>query len=279
MNRHLEKIKEEERARKTENKKTGRYARLVSVIAAVLVIGGVLFQRTSGKSEKMPNEAGAGSASQAADLPQPQPQAPVSAVDFSADSPAEEEIPWNLILVNQNYYLPREFTVELASIGSKRVDRRIKGPLEQMMRDAAREGVVITVCSGYRSVKKQTTLYENRKDGEEAAYLYVQPPGASEHHTGLAVDFMTPEHPRLDDGFTATAAYRWLAEHAADYGFIERYPPGKESDTQVAREAWHFRFVGVKNAQYMKKFDLCLEEFCASKFTAYQMPERKVMSK
>ena len=53
MNRHLEKIKEEERARKTENKKTGRYARLVSVIAAVLVIGGVLFQRTSGKSEKI----------------------------------------------------------------------------------------------------------------------------------------------------------------------------------------------------------------------------------
>ena len=86
-------------------------------------------------------------------------------------------------------------------------------------------------------------------------------PGASEHHTGLAVDIVGMSHQSLDDAQANTKEAKWLEEHCAEYGFILRYPKDKTDITGVDYESWHFRYVGEDAAAYMMKNDLTLEEF------------------
>ena len=76
----------------------------------------------------------------------------------------------------------------------------------------------------------------------------MNPPGYSEHATGLAADLNTPEHTSLDEGFENTAAFRWLCQHAVEYGFILRYPKEAEAVTEITYEPWHWRYVGPENA-------------------------------
>ena len=92
----------------------------------------------------------------------------------------------------------------------------------------------------------------------EDARITIQAPGYSEHHTGLAVDFND-----VEDDFRETEAYTWLQEHAAEYGFVERYPKGKESITGIDYEPWHYRYVGKEHAQRMNELNMCLEEYVA----------------
>lgn len=75
---------------------------------------------------------------------------------------------------------------------------------------------------------------------------------------GLAVDFND-----VEDDFRETEAYTWLQEHAAEYGFVERYPKGKESITGIDYEPWHYRYVGKEHAQRMNELNMCLEEYVA----------------
>lgn len=188
-----------------------------------------------------------------------------TAVDYSA-------LPWNLILVNREHLLPRNFTVDLGQVGDYLVDGRIVQPLSQMMQDAKAAGVDLQICSAYRSISKQTALFDaevqdNQKMGydsaksEEIAELYTQTPGASEHHTGLALDIITPSYQTLDSGFANTLAFQWLHIHAAEYGFVIRYPEGKQDVTGILYEPWHFRYVGVKEATEMTTQGECLEEY------------------
>ena len=86
-------------------------------------------------------------------------------------------------------------------------------------------------------------------------------PGTSEHHTGLAADIVTPTHQTLDPQFADTAAGKWLLEHAADYGFILRYPEDKQETTKIIYESWHYRYVGEEHAKAIKESGLCLEEY------------------
>ena len=188
-------------------------------------------------------------------------------------SPAvEENDEWMLILVNRDNYLPADFTVDLKELGGVRVDYRIAEQLQKMIDDAAAAGIVLTPCSAYRNVAEQRALYENKCAdfrnqgyGEEAARIYanqyLQPPGASEHHTGLAIDFLTTGINELDESFAQSPAYSWLIENAAKYGFVERYPNAKEKETGILWEPWHFRYVGQVNATAMVSMGICLEEF------------------
>ena len=186
--------------------------------------------------------------------------------------PGQEDTSWMTILVNRDHYLPADFTVSLQPFGTVKVDYRISESLQSMIDAAAADGIVITPCSGYRNVAEQRTLYENKcaefaSQGyaEEAAQIYanqyLQPPGASEHHTGLAVDFLTPGVNALDESFAQSPAYQWLQTNAATYGFIERYPSGKDKYTGILWEPWHFRFVGADNAKAMTSMGVCLEEY------------------
>lgn len=194
------------------------------------------------------------------------------AIGVSVPSDNTEDTTWMTIVVNRDNYLPSDFTVDLRKTSGVTVDYRIFEALEDLVSSAKDEGIVLTVCSAYRNVAEQRELYTNKCAeylaqgyAEEAAKIYanqhIQPPGASEHHTGLAIDFLTYGASDLSESFAETPTYQWLVENAASYGFIERYPYGKEEITGILWEPWHFRYVGVDNAKAIKSMGICLEEF------------------
>ena len=112
------------------------------------------------------------------------------------------------------------------------------------------------VSSGYRSFDAQVLLY-----GDGSNSLYVQPPGHSEHHTGLAADILAPG---IGMGEMANSPEgQWLAANSYRYGLILRYPYGATHITGIAFEPWHFRYVGRVHAYYMKRNNLVLEEYIA----------------
>ena len=111
-------------------------------------------------------------------------------------------------------------------------------------------GFIIT--SAYRSREDQQKIYLESEAG------LAQKPGCSEHETGLAFDVTA----RSDDGdFEKTDQCQWLLAHCHEYGFIQRYPEGKEHITGVKYEPWHYRYVGTKTAQEIHAFDITLEEY------------------
>ena len=89
----------------------------------------------------------------------------------------------------------------------------------------------------------------------------VTVPGSSEHQIGLAIDIICDGYSSLDEGFADTKAGKWLADNSYKYGFILRYPLGKEDITSIEFEPWHFRYVGVDAATVMYENGICLEEF------------------
>jgi D-alanyl-D-alanine carboxypeptidase len=117
-----------------------------------------------------------------------------------------------------------------------------------MRSDAAALGLNIWNQSGFRSIEYQRDLYQQfvDRDGQEAADRYSARPGHSEHHTSLAIDLNT-----ITQAFAATAEGIWVNENAHLYGFIIRYPEGKESETGFMYEPWHLRFVGKELAMIL----------------------------
>jgi D-alanyl-D-alanine carboxypeptidase len=180
---------------------------------------------------------------------------------------------WNLILVNYDHLLPEDFTVETVQLpGGAYVDERIYDKLMEMLSDCEAEGYAPAVCSGYRDVEKQTELFQAEVQGyidagydeEEATNLAkteVAAPRTSEHHTGLAVDMIADGIYELEEDFADTDVGKWLAENAHKYGFVLRFPEGKEDITGVIYEPWHFRYVGEEAAKEMYEQNLCLEEY------------------
>ena len=146
------------------------------------------------------------------------------------------------------------------------VGRVIYPHLKEMLDDARSEGVYMFIRSGYRSYASQESVlnsfinkYRNRGYSyEEARRLALQTaslPGCSEHQSGLAVDI------NATGGTSSYTAYAWLAKNAYKYGFILRYPSGKESITGIEYEPWHYRYVGIGEAEKIKDSGRCLEEY------------------
>ncbi|MCD8006059.1 MAG: M15 family metallopeptidase [Oscillospiraceae bacterium] len=119
----------------------------------------------------------------------------------------------------------------------------------------------VMVRSGYRSFSYQQELYEDElaSTGEDSSTL-VAKAGYSEHHTGYAIDFTTYNGSSYSD-FDGEGDYEWIMENCYKYGFVNRYPEGKESITLIDNEPWHFRYVGIPHAQVMYEYDMCLEEY------------------
>ena len=135
--------------------------------------------------------------------------------------------------------------------------------LEKLVAAARAAGVTIRVGSGYRSYTTQASLFASyvHQHGEAAASRFSSHPGHSEHQSGLAVDFAGADQTCwVDDCFERTAAGKWLAAHAHEYGFILRYPKGKEKITGYQYEPWHFRYVGRELAGALQQSDLTMEE-------------------
>ncbi len=124
----------------------------------------------------------------------------------------------------------------------------------EMFKQANQDGVTkFTITSGFRTQETQEELYENDTEGTAAL------PGTSEHQTGLAFD-VTTRHNK--SGFEETEQFQWLSENCWDFGFIIRYPLGKEDITGIPYEPWHYRYVGVEIAQAIRDKGWTLEEYC-----------------
>ena len=176
---------------------------------------------------------------------------------------------WNLTVVNVGYRIPDNYKPNLTYVcgTGERLDSMVAVQYEKMFDAAAREGVYLTPLSGYRSYELQERNY-NRKVAyyEDLGYSTqkakvmaaqaIMPPGSSEHNLGYAMDIMS-----VEEYFENTAQFRWLKKNAADYGFILRYPKGKEHITKVMYEPWHWRYVGVEAAKAIESSGLTLEEY------------------
>lgn len=136
--------------------------------------------------------------------------------------------------------------------------------VEEMLAGAQEAGLSFRIISAYRDVGTQRALYDSyvARDGQALADTYSARPGHSEHQTGLVADFDDYGGCYLNACFGETAVGAWLAEHAADYGFIIRYPEGYEHITGFTYEPWHFRYVGTDLALEMRETGVqTLEEF------------------
>lgn len=180
---------------------------------------------------------------------------------------------WKLLLVNKQHTIPEDYEFILGTIkGSMRCDERIIEPLTKMFAAARKDGINLVVRSPYRDMARQEYLFERKVknfqkmdmsylDAYKKASVTVTVPGASEHQIGLAVDITSDTYPMLEVGFSETEAGKWLAEHSCEYGFILRYPLGKEEITGIQFEPWHFRYVGVDAAKVITSQNITLEEF------------------
>lgn len=121
----------------------------------------------------------------------------------------------------------------------------------------------IMVACGYRSMSLQARLYNDELEsgGQEAAEKWVAPAGYSEHQTGFALDLNLNVEGGSGIRYEGTDMYAWINEHCHDYGFIVRYPRGKEDITGYGYEPWHLRYVGRAHAAYMMQKELTLEEY------------------
>ena len=179
---------------------------------------------------------------------------------------------WNLILVNKDNPLEADVDCKLKSFDGFDVDTRIYDDLDAMYKAAKEDGINLLMASGYRNYNTQVYLYEKKinyfkrlgysqNEATEIASMKVTPPLTSEHETGLAVDILSYSHNCMDSDFGDSDAGIWLKEHSFEYGFILRYPEGKEDITKIQYEPWHFRYVGKEAAEFIYINNLTFEEF------------------
>lgn len=171
------------------------------------------------------------------------------------------------LLVNADRPLPDNFgEPELVLLAGKvpvanrqvSVAAEIEKPLLKLFKAARKAGLKnLYVASGYRTAEEQQRLWDDSADRS-----YVQPSGHSEHQTGLAVDLADLKAGAR--GFGETKAGRWLARNSWKYGFILRYPEGKEEITGISYEPWHFRYVGREVAERCHDNEWTLEEYVAA---------------
>jgi len=180
----------------------------------------------------------------------------------------------SILLVNNKHPLSEDYKVELRwlSSGREQVATCMYDALVQMLSDGSEDGRAFVVSSGYRSPTYQQTLWDSTIRSWESLGLSEEEairetsktlayPGESEHATGLAVDIVSLDYQDLDNGQQYTSESMWLKENCYKYGFILRYPKGKEDITGIQFESWHFRYVGKEVATCIMENGITLEEF------------------
>lgn len=171
--------------------------------------------------------------------------------------PLEPTYIQGVLIASKKYPLPASF--------APGEDKEAREQFEEMAAEAKLSGYTLVAFSTYRSFEYQTSLYQRYvdKDGREAADRYSARPGYSEHQTGLTFDI--GEESQQDIWLTAefgeSEAGKWLAANAHRYGFIMRYPLGKEEITGYMYESWHYRYVGKEIAEEIYTKNSTLEEY------------------
>lgn len=175
-------------------------------------------------------------------------------------------------LVNKYNYLRDDFVpnnlVEMTIPYSKEgiyLVEEARDNFYKLVNKAKEEGLTIRAISAYRGYTYQKRLYDKyvEADGVNKADTYSARPGFSDHQTGLAID--VDNATSSFENFTNTKEYQWMLDNSYKYGFILRYPSGKESITTYQFESWHYRYVGLKLAKKIKASNLTFDEY----FTRY----------
>ncbi len=191
----------------------------------------------------------------------------------SEDGPVFDKSAWYLVLINKQHPVPEDYTFTLGTIkGNMKCDERIIGPLAQMFKAAADDGINLEVRSPFRDISRQEYLFDRKMkmylnkgysymDAYREASSVVTVPGASEHQIGISLDITSDTYSALDEGFEDTEAGKWLMDNSYRFGFILRYPKGKEDITGIIYEPWHYRYVGVEAATAIYEQQITLEEF------------------
>ena len=195
------------------------------------------------------------------------------------DNPDGEESAgdWKLTLVNATHPMAEGYRPRVSEIENNYYfDSRAVGELQQMLADGREEGLDFWICSAYRTIEKQTDLYNNKvsrlqaeglsyAEAYEEAGTVVAYPGTSEHNLGLAADIVAKDYQLLDDKQADTPEAKWLKENCWRYGFILRYPTDKTGETGIIFEPWHYRYVGKEAAREIMEQGICLEEYLGEK--------------
>ncbi|GFZ31212.1 D-alanyl-D-alanine carboxypeptidase [Clostridium zeae] len=196
----------------------------------------------------------------------------VSGNNTYKDDQNDTDIKSQLLLVNEEHgleqsYIPKDLIIPNIKFtsGVSNEENHVAGivakPLEQLVSEAKKDGIILLGNSGYRSYKTQENTYNNRvlSEGEKLADAYVAKPGYSEHQTGLCID-ITNQGKYFVKG---TKEADWLAKNCYRFGFIIRYPYGKKNITGIEYEPWHIRYVGKNAAKYIYDNKITLEEYLA----------------
>ena len=174
------------------------------------------------------------------------------------------------ILVNKYTYLPENYApddiVEMSNwyaYPNNSIRQEVYDAFKEMSAAAQEDGYTLIVNSSYRTSEEQKEIYEDYEDsrGKEYADTYAARPDFSEHQTGLSLDVFSPGANMSN--FADTETFKWLSENCYKYGFILRYPEGKEEITGYNYEAWHYRYVGKDLAKKVYDSGLTYDEYYA----------------
>lgn len=174
-----------------------------------------------------------------------------------------------LMLVNKYNYLEKDYEPKggltkissMYAYGDNEVATEIYDILKDMFKAANKDGIKLIVNSAYRDYETQVATYNyyEHNFGKQYAIDYVAKPGFSEHQTGYVLDIFTPGE--TSRTFYLSDGSKWLENNAYKYGFILRYPEGKEYLTGYNYESWHYRYVGIEAAKIIKEENLTYEEY------------------
>ena len=254
---------------------------LAVILAVILValVGTYAILKVRSKDSKTPDETSGESQSESAQSTAPESTSQETVTQTEKTTTQQttkiDESKWYLTLVNRDYILPADYTVKTAKTvvdiyggyDYGLLDYRVAPHYIEMYNAALEDGIKLSPLSGYRSIAHQKRNFEARislymkqgyskKQATIMASEIILPPQTSEHNAGLCMDILS-----IYESFENTKEYRWLQAHAADYGFVLRYPKDKQSITKITFEPWHWRYVGVEAAKEMKAKNLCLEEY------------------
>ncbi|MFG6232315.1 M15 family metallopeptidase [Streptococcus pyogenes] len=241
--------------------KHNHFKLLLQTLVVLLFVGGIyLFIKPEKQATKTPLSHQASS------------QKVVKNSKESTGLPKVSPKDWELILVNRDH-MTEELSPELVDVNGVSVDKRIEQATADFLAAAQAIDPQEHLISGYRSVAYQAELYQSyikkempndptltQEAAEALVQTYLQPPGASEHHTGLAIGMSTVDTLNASDPSVSKA----VQKIAPDYGFVLRFPEGKKTSTGVDYEDWYYRYVGKASARYMAQYNLTLEEYIAA---------------
>ncbi len=292
----LDRMRRRAEARKRRKRRILRNRIIFAVVClallALLIFGIVkvvsFAAHKGGAASAGASQSASAPASESSSVSQPESQpssaAPVSSAPEAivpAGAYADPRQDPRMILVNNNVPIPEGYQVdtqEADPITKQALQSEAAQAFIRMKDAAAAQQLEINLYSGYRSAEEQQQLFDQAKKEQQGkkrgqreeevmkeTKKKVDLPGCSEHGTGLAVDLVLPDQEAPDVAFDESPQFQWLEQHAAEHGFILRYPKDKQAITGMAYKPWHFRYVGPENAAAIRDSGLCLEEYLAGK--------------